>query len=98
MALIKPRNIKGYTYEYWMISNVSGSKLDRTTDVVLSLYKNQGQRDIELDSYIMQTHVRINDYVLVVSDLYEMVKTAQTELDTYDGPTRIPYFKNSNDA
>jgi hypothetical protein len=98
MALNKPIDLKGYTYEYWMISSVSGNKLNGTTDVVLSLYKNQGQRDLELDSHIMQLHVRINDYTLVVPDLYTLLKQAETSLDTFEDRDRIPFFADSNDA
>jgi len=101
MALIKTKTIKGYDYEYWIISDMTCNKKIGNTNITLSLYKDKATRDESIQNDVMQIDVVIPVYTLDVAQMYTLVKDAISELDTTEEvderPVRIKFFADAQD-
>lgn len=101
MALIKNINIKGYNYEYWMLSNVSANKVKDVTNCTLCLYKNKEERNKNINSNILQTNIIVQGYITDIPQIYNSIKQSFSEFDNIEEiesiPTIIKFFSDVED-
>jgi len=96
MALSKTKMVKGIECSYWVITFLSWDKKSNTTQVALSLFKDQQSRSDSLENSLYGEGFTFDGY-LSVEDCYEKIKQSNMSErpdDLPDGEEFTPEEQN----
>jgi len=101
MALQKTLTTKGVDANYWSIMAYSADKPTNSTHVTLRLYIDQNVRTDNMDYFLESIMINLPGYELTLDEIYTLVKSANTQYDTYtedEEPERVPFFSDAIDV
>ena len=79
MALIKEKDYKGITCDYWIVLKYDWEKITDKTHVVLWLYQSKKARNANLDNYVRVDWVTLDGGDYTVKQIYAKLRESQKE-------------------